>query len=184
MDIEIDVTNIRLETPRLILRAFKEGDLNDLYEYASVDGVGEMAGWKHHESIAETKDILQKFISDKNVLALESKSNGKVIGSLGLHTSWANNDEKYSDLKVKEIGYVLSKDYWGQGLMPEAVRAVIDYCFNVLGLDALTVGHFAHNSRSKRVIEKSGFTFVGEGEFTAKQLNKTFLEKQYILFRK
>ena len=184
MDIQIDVSDIKIDTPRLLLRSWKETDLNDLYEYASVDGVGEMAGWKHHGSIQETKKVLHSFMSDKDVFALELKENGKVIGSLGLHNSWANNDKKYCNFKIKEIGYVLSKTYWGQGLMPEAVSAVINYCFNVLGLDALTVGHFVGNSQSKRVIEKCGFTYVGQGEFVAKQLNKTFSENQYILFRK
>ncbi len=184
MDIEVDITNIILETNRLILRPFKETDLNDFYEYASVDGVGEMAGWKHHESIDKTKEILQKFIDGKNVFALELKSNKKVIGSLGIHISWASDDESYRNLKVKEIGYVLSKNYWGQGLMPEAVGAVIDYCFDVLGLDAITVGHFEGNIQSKRVIEKSGFTFVAQGEYVAKQLNQTFLDNRYILFKR
>ena len=46
MDVKIDITGIVLQTPRLILREWRESDLNDLYEYASVDGVGEMAGWK------------------------------------------------------------------------------------------------------------------------------------------
>ena len=41
-----------IETKRLILRSFKQTDLEDFYEYASVEGVGEMAGWKHHENIA------------------------------------------------------------------------------------------------------------------------------------
>ena len=184
MDIQVDISNVKIDTARLLLRSWKETDLNDFYEYASVDGVGEMAGWKHHESIEESKDILNSFITDKNVFALQSKSNGKVIGSLGLHNSWANNDPKYTNLKIKEIGYVLSKAYWGQGLMPEAVNAVIDFCFNVLGLDALTITHFIENSQSKRVIEKCGFAFVNQIEFESKMLNKTFLENRYILYRK
>ena len=182
MDTKIDVTNVKIETPRLLLRSWKESDLRNLFEYASVDGVGEMAGWKHHESIEETQNILHSFMSDKDVFALELKSANKVIGSLGLHYSWANNDNDYADLAVKEIGYVLSKTYWGQGLMPEAVNAVINYCFDVLGLDALTVGHFEGNAQSKRVIEKSGFIFVKQSEHMAKALNKTFSENKYILY--
>ena len=184
MDVQIDVTNIRIETSRLLLRSWQESDLNDFYEYASVDGVGEMAGWKHHETIAETKNILHSFILNKNVFALELKSNKKVIGSLGLHYSWANSDERYTNLKVKEIGYVLSKDYWGQGLMPEAVNAIINYGFSMLELDALTIGHFIENNQSKRVIEKNGFIYIERGEFFAKGLNKTFIENRYILHRK
>lgn len=184
MDFQIDVSDIIIETPRLLLRPWKESDLNDFFEYASVEGVGEMAGWKHHESISESREILHSFMTDKNILALEFKENGKVIGSLGLHDSWANDDENYSHLKVKEIGYVLSKAYWGQGLMPEAVRAVKNYCFNVLELDALTVGHFVGNNQSKRVIEKNGFTYVSQSEYVATSLNKTFVNNRYILLRK
>ena len=50
-----------LETQRLILREFNKNDLTDFYEYASVDGVGEMAGWSHHENIETTKEILNSF---------------------------------------------------------------------------------------------------------------------------
>ena len=102
-----------------------------------------MAGWKHHGSIDVSHRILQSFISEKNVFAIVYKQNNKVIGSLGLHNSWANKEAEYEHLKVKEIGYVLSKAYWGNGLMPEAVNAVIKYCFEKCGLEALTVSHFS-----------------------------------------
>ena len=143
MDIQIDITDTVLETRRLILRPWEESDLEDFYAYASVEGVGEMAGWRHHESIEVSRSILEDFMSHKNVFALVHRESGRAIGSLGLHPSWANEDEAYRDLKVKEIGYVLSREYWGQGLMPEAVRAVIGFCFDICGLDALTVGHFS-----------------------------------------
>lgn len=44
MDVKIDISNVTLETPRVYLRSFKEGDINDLFEYCSVPGVGEAAG--------------------------------------------------------------------------------------------------------------------------------------------
>ena len=84
MNAPIDVTNIRIETPRLILRMWTEDDLHDFYEYASVDGVGEKAGWSHHQSLDESKRILGFFIQGKKTFALEWKETGKVIGSLGL----------------------------------------------------------------------------------------------------
>jgi ribosomal-protein-alanine N-acetyltransferase len=61
MDVNIDTSKISLETDRLILRPFCEGDLFDLYKYASVPGVGEMAGWPHHESIETSMIILKSF---------------------------------------------------------------------------------------------------------------------------
>lgn len=183
MDFLLDVTNIRIETDRLVLRAFVESDLWDFYAYASVVGVGEMAGWPHHTSIETSKVILQMFLKNKDVFAIYHKVDGKVIGSLGLHKAWINNEEKYQHLKAKNIGYVLSKDYWGQGLVVEAVKAVIDYGFNVLGIEAFSIEHFVENIQSKRVIEKCGFTFVKNGEFYAKPLDKHFDELRYVLLR-
>ena len=85
MDVQIDITNTKIETQRLILRSWAESDVNDFYEYASVEGVGEMAGWKHHDSIEVSKKILQSFMSEKNVFAIIYKGNDKVVGSLGLN---------------------------------------------------------------------------------------------------
>jgi len=183
MDIPIDVSTAVLKTERLILRAFAESDLADLYAYASVPGVGEMAGWPHHESIGASERILRSFIEEKEVFALYHKADRRVIGSLGLHKSWANEDDAYKGLKVKEIGYVLAKSYWGQGLIPEAVSAVIKYGFNTLGLEAFTCGHFSENSQSRRVIEKTGFQFVRQSEYYAKQLQRSFEDMKYILFK-
>lgn len=161
MNAPVDVTNIRIETERLILRAWRESDLEDFYEYASVDGVGQMAGWLPHRSIAESRQILEHFISEKKTFALEYKENGKVIGSLGLET----HDRTPVDvgaLQGREIGYVLSKAYWGRGLMPEAVKAVMRYCFDTLHFDFLICCHYAWNDQSRRVIEKCGFVFRQE----------------------
>ncbi|MCL2323502.1 MAG: GNAT family N-acetyltransferase [Oscillospiraceae bacterium] len=114
-------------------------------------------------------------------MAIYHKQDKKVIGSLGLHYSWANDDDIYKSMKLKEIGYVLSKDYWGQGLTPEAVKVVIDYCFKTLGIEALTCGHFKTNHQSERVIEKCGFIFVKQDKFYAKQLQQSFVDMKYIL---
>ena len=86
MNAPVDVTNIRIETPRLILRPWRQSDLDDFYEYASVDGVGQMAGWMPHESVQKSQMSLDLFIREKKTFALEFKENGKVIGSLGLET--------------------------------------------------------------------------------------------------
>ena len=84
MNAPVDLTDVRIETPRLILRPWREADLADFYEYASVDGVGQMAGWQPHESIEKSQAILDSFILEKKTFALELKDSGKVIGSLGL----------------------------------------------------------------------------------------------------
>lgn len=160
----VDVTSIRIETDRLILRPWREDDLADLYEYASIPGVGEMAGWCHHKSIEETEAILNMFIRDKKTLSIMYKENRKVIGSLGLE-EFEPKDPCGEEMQGREIGYVLSKEYWGKGLMPEAVEAVMDYCFRVLNFDYVTCSHFKRNGQSRRVIEKTGFQFLEESFF-------------------
>ena len=158
MNAKIDLSHVILTTSRLVLRPFRETGLEDLYEYARVDGVGQMAGWMPHHNREESRAILQMFMDEKKTFALEYQ--GKVIGSLGVE---AYDEPTYPELDAvaaREIGYVLSRDYWGRGLVPEAVQAVIEYLFDTVGLDVIVVGHFARNDRSRRVIEKCGFTYV------------------------
>lgn len=183
MDIIIDVTDIVIDTPRLVLRAWRESDLEDFFAYASVPGVGEMAGWPHHETMDTTREILKSFMDGKATFALVERQSSQVIGSLGLHTSWANDDDRYRHLHTKEIGYVLAKEHWGKGLMPEAVQAVIADCFANRDVEALTCGHFLKNSQSKRVIEKCGFSFVKQDTYVSSALHETFDDMKYILLK-
>ena len=180
MNKQIDITGVVLMTDRLTLRPWRESDLNDFYEYASVDGVGQMAGWNPHRNLEESKTILGSFIKHKTTFALEYK--GKVIGSLGIEEYDEKNYPELNDRQGREIGYVLSKTYWGRGLMPEAVKAVIAYLFDAAGLDFIIVGHFDWNSQSRRVVEKSGFQYIKTTKFeTRYETVETSVE--YILWR-
>lgn len=158
MNAPIDVSGVRLETERLLLRPWKPEDLADFYEYARVDGVGQMAGWLPHKSMEESEEILNKFIEHKKTFAIVSKADGKTIGSVGIELYHMEEElSEFFDYKGREIGFVLSKDYWGQGLMTEAVKAVVAYCFEKLDYDFLLCGHFNSNTRSMRVQQKVGF---------------------------
>jgi len=169
-----------LETKRLILRLWKESDLDDLFEYASTPGVGEMAGWPHHTDKEVSRSILKSFIENGDVYAVVLKENDKVIGSLGIHN---RTDPDYKADVQREIGYVLSKIYWGMGLAAEAVEEAIKYAFEELKADVLWCCHFTTNPQSKRVIEKTGFKFYRDGVFEAKLLGKVFDDKKYIITR-
>ena len=160
----IDVTKIRIETDRLILRPFAQRDLADLNEYAKVPGVGEMAGWAAHRSMEDSRKTLDLFLREKKMLALEWKESGKVIGSLGLEPCSNKPTWKFWK-KGADVGYSLSRDYWGRGLMPEAVKALMAYCFETLDYDYLTCSHFVYNTQSRRVAEKCGFQFWKESTF-------------------
>ncbi len=147
---------VMLETERLILRAWKLEDLDDFFEYAKDPDVGPNAGWKPHKTKEESLRILENFIEKDEVWAIVNKENGKAIGSIGMH-----EDEKRKDANAKMIGYVLSKDYWGHGLMTEAANKVLEYLFNGKNIELVSCYHYPFNIRSKRVIEKCGFKFEG-----------------------
>ena len=166
MNAIIDISKVILKTKRLILRPFKRSDLDDFYEYAKVDGVGQMAGWNPHKDKEESRVILDRFIAEKKTFAIVHQD--KVIGSLGIEEYDEKKFPEFMDREAREIGYVLSKDYWGRGFMPEAVKAVIDYCFNVLKLDMLFCAHFKENYQSQRVQEKCGFVHYKLSKFETK----------------
>lgn len=159
MDIKVDFSDIKIKTDRLTLRAFYDKDLEDFYDYAKTPGLGEMAGWAHHESIEESKKILGQFKANKDVLAIEK--DGKVIGSIGLHPVDQEFYSDFKDKKGKEIGFVLSEDYHRQGLMTEAVKALLKYGFEDLGLDYISAGYFRNNFKSRDFQKKLGFTYYG-----------------------
>ena len=158
MNAEFRLNGKTITTPRLLLRPFRESDLEDFYAYASVEGVGEMAGWSHHESIEESRRILNDFIEGDKTFALCLRGSGRVVGSLGVE-KYGMEDRltEFDGLRGREIGCVLARDCWGQGLMPEAAEAVIRWLFEDLGLDFLLYGYFDFNAQSRRVQEKLGF---------------------------
>ena len=157
MNPTIDLSNVILKTERLVLRPWELSDLDDFYEYARVDGVGQMAGWLPHKDIEETLRILNSFIEGKKTFALEY--NEKVIGSLEVKKYNQEELPEFESFACREIGYVLSKDYWGLGLMPEAVNEVIRFLFEEIGLDVIFCSYFVRNSQSARVQKKCGFRF-------------------------
>lgn len=166
MNVEVDISGVVLKTDRLILREWKESDVQDFFEYCSVDGVGQMAGWQPHENIEKSKEILDRFIKEKKTFCIEF--NGKAIGSVGIEKYNEREFGEYASLKGREIGFVLSKDYWGRGIMPEAVKAVLAYCFETLGCDFVACGHFEWNGQSKRVQQKCGFRYVKTIDYTTR----------------
>ena len=83
------------------------------------------------------------FIEGNQVFAIYHKEDQKVIGSLGVH-KYGREEAliEFAAYQGRELGFVLSKDYWGSGIMPEAVKAVIKYLFGELNYDFLLCGHF------------------------------------------
>lgn len=170
-----------LITERIILREWKVTDSKDLFEYAKSELVGPNAGWPPHKNEEESKNIIKMFIKNNDTYAVVLKAENKVIGSIGLHDR--KPDNRLAELKQKEIGYVLNPDYWGRGIIPEAVDRVINYCFNELNLELIWCGHFDFNQNSKRVNEKCGFSYRFQKNEKLKLLdNKEVTTLYYCLF--
>lgn len=180
MATDINIQEVTLETDRLVLRGWRQEDLDDFYEYAKVEGVGEAAGWIHHASKEESQKILTMFIEEGNDFAIVNKENNKVIGSFGI-MDYTSEDEVLMSQRGKEIGYVLSKDYWGMGLMSEAATVVKEYLFTSCSMDYLICGYFTGNDKSKRVAEKLGFRALNQK--VVERPSGTFVLNQTILYK-
>ena len=111
---------------------------------------------------AETKEKALEFITkirsgidnqDLYYWKIAEKNQKEMIGSICL---W--NFSK--DRKIAEIGYVLSPDYQGQGIMNESLKYVLDFGFRKLNLDLVEAYTHNQNSSSKKLLEKNGFSLV------------------------
>lgn len=165
---------MRLETKRTILRNFENKDLQDLNDYCSQDGVGEMAGWKHHSDLLTSKEALYRNIRNKNIFAIESKEDGKVIGHISI-----NDDSENGREDTKELGFVLNRNYQNKGIMTEVVYKILDYLFSN-NIEYVYACCFQNNIPSKKLIEKCGFTLEQEGVFYSESLNETFKSFEYV----
>ena len=182
MTADFDVTGVRLETERLMLRPWNEKDLMDFYAYTSDEAVAPGMGWTRMQSLEAAQRFFPGYMASKESFALELKETGRVIGDISLQPRpW----ERYPidrSLKGREFGFGIVSQYWGRGLMPEAVAAVKAYCFSQLGYDFITCGHFFGNDKSKRVIEKCGFFHLFDAAHTLPN-GKTFDISTYIQYK-
>lgn len=144
-------------TERLILRPWQESDAESLYEYAKNPAVGPVAGWPVHTSVDNSREIIRTVLSAEETYAVCLREDKKAIGSIGLMTGKASNLDIAED--EGEIGYWIGVPFWGQGLIPEACRELIQYAFSDLKLKKLWCGYFDGNLKSKRVQEKCGFQY-------------------------
>ena len=151
---------------RLLLRPIEEKDDADIFEYSQSPAVGSNAGWKPHTSIEETQGIMKTiFLDNETVWGFVLKKMDKLIGTVGLI-----DDPKRQNPAAKMLGYAISDQHWGNGYMTEAVWGVIKHGFEQLGLGLISAYCYPENLRSKRVLEKCGFTYEG----TLKQAEKLF----------
>ena len=149
----------RIEAERLILRKITEEDVNDIFEYASVPEVTTFVLWDTHKtkqnSIEFVKLAGEQFNNNISIVwGIEIKSENKLIGSIDLR-DWN------SIHRCGEIGYVISKEYWNRGYVSEAVKAIINFGFEILHLNRIEAHCEEENIGSWKVMEKCGMKYEG-----------------------
>lgn len=146
-----------IKTERLILRPWDESDAQSLYEYAKDERVGPVAGWPAHTSAENSREIIKNVLSAPETYAVCLKADNRAIGCVGLLIGEKSNVGLPEG--EGEIGYWIGVPFWGRGLIPEAVTAIIRRAFEDLRLKTLWCGYFEGNEKSKRVQEKCGFIY-------------------------
>jgi len=148
-----------LYTKRLVLRKLTLDDAKDLFEFASDPEVAKYVPWEPYKSIDDAVNFLKFTLEqyEKKQPArwgIVYKENNKLIGSCGF-VDW--NPSHFR----AEIAYALSRDYWGKGLMTEAVKEVIRFGFEKMNLNRIQAMCIPENIGSYRVMEKVGMKYEG-----------------------
>lgn len=139
-----------LETERLILRRFYKSDLQDLYEYLSDEEVVRFEPYKPMNR-QEAESTLGWRISTEEMIAVELKFNGKMIGNVYLGKG---------DFEARELGFVFNRQYWGQGYGQESCEAVMKQAF-AAGVHRIYAECDPDNVASWRLLERLGFVREG-----------------------
>jgi ribosomal-protein-alanine N-acetyltransferase len=159
-DAVIQLALPQLETERLILRRMTMADAPDMFEYGSDPDVTRYVSWPTHKTVEDSERFLARVVNSYETTnpsgwGIVLKQSGKFIGTIGMDGSW-----KMKNFRL-ELGYVLNKDYWGQGLGTEAARAVISCLFDRTSVNRIQAHCLAVNIASSRLMENCGMKFEG-----------------------
>lgn len=165
-----------LETERLILRPITLDDAEACFSWNSDERVARYMSYPTYTDIRQTQEWIKLTLTDEIEWnwAFVLKSENRVIGTGGIGPN--EFMEGYWG-----IGYNLHYDYWHCGYCTEAMRAIVDYAHNKLGVNKICSCHAVDNPRSGKVMEKLGLKFHHFGEYTKLDGSETFKTKFYAL---
>lgn len=150
-----------IETERLILRQFRPDDAEAMYKnWANDPEVTKYLMWPAHTAPEISKAIIESWVK-----AYENPE----------HYQWAitvkeNGDEPIGDIAVvgrnekaesMHIGYCIGRTWWHQGIVSEALQAVMDYLFDTVGVNRIEARHDPRNLHSGNVMRKCGMRYEG-----------------------
>lgn len=157
---EINRAYPRLETQRLVLRALRMEDAEFIFkEWGDLQVTYYMRDEEPLKTLEQAKDMLGPLQTPEKMpgfkwWGIEHKARGVLIGTCGYYR-WDQHHHR------AEVGYDLWPDYWGQGLMPEALGALLRFGYHEMGLNRIEATTHIENHRSQRVLSKLGFQREG-----------------------
>ena len=149
-----------IDTPRLILRRAVREDAEPMFRnWASDDAVTKFLTWPTYQSVESAYPILNMWVNnyekdDYYHWMIVLKERGEPIGSISVVN-------QRDDIAEAEIGYCIGKPWWHQGIMTEALTAVMDYLFDEVGMNRIEAKHDVNNPRSGAVMKKCGMRYEG-----------------------
>src|SRR3954451_10854126 len=146
---------MQLTLDRCSIRPWRAGHAGSLAENANNRQIC-LAGralFPHPYTIRHAHEFLQPAISELPDLKVCIEIEGAAVGGIGVHPG----HDVYRDTAT--VGYWLGEQFWGRGVMTEALTAVADFYFDNFPLRRISAEGFANNPASARVLEKAGFTF-------------------------
>ena len=167
-----------LETERLRLRKFTMEDAEEVFRnWGSDDEVSKYVRWATHKNIDDTKvyleSVMDKYKNNGFEWGITLKETGELIGAMVAFIN--EEDNRY------ELGYNTAKKYWRKGYTTEALRAVMNYLINDLGIKKFRCSHAKENPASGAVMQKVGFKYVKDGWVEKFDKSKKFDTKIYYL---
>ena len=148
-----------LRTNRLILRKFEINDANDMFKnWANDEEVTKYLTWNPHGDISITKSLLEEWVKSYNIdstynWVIQFGDTSDIIGGISIV-------EINEYIQSFEVGYCISKNHWGKGIMSESLKAVIDYLFSQVGCNKITAKHDVRNIASGKVMIKCGMCYI------------------------
>ena len=148
---------VPLPTERLLLRRFALEDADAMYEnWAKDAAVSRFLTWESHRSTEDSKAFLRSLdYSRPQTYEWAITYGGTPIGSISVVSIDENSH-------IAALGYCIGRAFWNQGITSEAVRAVIAFLFDEVGVHRVEIDHAEKNPASGAVAKKCGFTYEGK----------------------
>lgn len=154
------IGTVTLETERLILRKFNKNDAESVFRnWASDDMVTKYLTWSAHQNADQSTGYIKFCLdsyndADSYQWGIVLKETGELFGNISVV-------KLNEDLEAVELGYVIGRDYWGNGYAAEAVKVVIAFLFEEVGVNRIAARHDTNNPNSGQVMQKAGMNYEG-----------------------